>query len=564
LSLHLFRACKPLLLAGFVWQFCLAAPAFSKDRWTELNIGSFYVDTDADLAAARDDLSQLEQLRWVLGGLLESKDLRSVWPIRVLLTRNAKTNPTGNQGKFVWQNGQCLLVVSPDAKIPLGEVAGILLDANTPRLPPAVESGMRSLFSTLEAHGSRVSWGGAPAHPDPAWALMRLFGTKFEYGASFHIFLTSLKGGSDMRIAARNAFGKDFSSLEQEAQASLQAGNWQPVAVSGRPLDPKRDFGEHSLDPAVAEVYLADSQLTADPHAAEAAYKAAIAAGGATAALGYEGLASIAKLDKRDAQGLLENAIRVGSKSAPVYMAAAENSLGDEALPLIKSAMRLNPLWGEPVYRQAQLAIDPAEKLSLLRKATQLDPRMTKYWVELAQVETTRGEATAADGAWLRAEDSAPEGAERDRIHQLRVDSEQQRLDAAEAAQRQEREAVHLADQQAQDAETARIRAAEQKANAAVDAAAGGEKPTDVKTWESLVPKKNLTGVLVRVDCLRHGQRLWVKDKSGATMELYLREARSELACGAQTSPRRVSIAYHALPDDDLHTAGEITELEIQ
>ena len=94
--------------------------------------------------------------------------------------------------------------------------------------------------------------------------------------------------------------------------------------VSGRPLDPKRDFGEHSLDGAVAAVYLADVQFSADPKAAEAAYKSAIEAGGVAAALGYEGLAKTAKLDKEDPKPFLESAMKAGSKSAPVYVAAAE------------------------------------------------------------------------------------------------------------------------------------------------------------------------------------------------------------------------------------------------
>ena len=264
-----------VFLTGFVFYFCLGPPAFAKERWTELNMGPFYVDTQGDAATARDTLTQLEQLRWVLSGLLESKDLPSVWPIRVMLARNEKTNPNPPDDQFVSQNGQYIFVGSSSTRLLLEQVAGILLDANTPRLPPEVESGLRQLFSTLEAHGSRVTWGGAPAHPDLDWARMQLFATKFEYGSSFHIFLNALRGGSTLRMAERNAFGKDSQALEQEANANLAAHNWQPVAVSGRPLDPKRDFGEHSLDDAVAAVYLADLQLSNDRKAAEAAYKSA-------------------------------------------------------------------------------------------------------------------------------------------------------------------------------------------------------------------------------------------------------------------------------------------------
>ncbi len=585
-----FGFVSTICLIGFVSQFAQA-----RDRWTELNIGPFYVATDSDTAAAREALTQLEQLRWVLGGLLESKDLPSLWPIHILLTNNfEKTNPIAanrqfvwqnapsvrlfrspagfvsqngsvpqpGSDQFVWQNGIYVLVCAPGARLPLSEVAGLLLDANTPRLPPDVESGLRQLFGTLSAKGSRVTWGGPPAHPDLAWARMQLFATKFEYTSSFHIFLTALKGGSTLRAAEQNAFGKDSAALEQEAAANLASHNWQPVSVSGRPLDPKRDLGEHSLDEALVGVYLADAQLASDPKRAEAAYKSAIEAGGTTAALGFEGLAQVAKIDKDDPDPYLEKAIHAGSRSAPVYVAYAEDRPPEQALPLLKKAAQLNPLWAEPVFRQVEFTSDPAEKVALLKKATQLDPRATRYWIELAQLQTTQGESTAAQGSWLRAEDSAPADSERDRVHQLRMASEQERLDAAADARRRDREAVHLADEKAQQSEEDRIHAAEQKANNSNDAAAGGEKPETVVPWSQLVPQKKLEGTLIKVDCLGSNGRLFVKDRSGRTIQLLLKNASDAgMACGVQKPARRISLTYAAEPDDRFNTAGNVTSI---
>lgn len=552
-------------LIGFVSYFCLARPGFSRERWTELNIGPFYVDAEGDAGAARDALTQLEQLRWVLGGLLESKDLPSVWPIRMMLIRNEKTKPNQSNDQFVSQNGQYIFVSSSSTHLPLDQVAGILLDANTPRLPPEVESGLRQLFSTLEAHGSRVTWGGAPAHPDLDWARMQLFATKFEYGSSFHIFMNALRGGVTLRAAERNAFGKDSQSLEQQASANLAAHNWQPVPVSGRPLDPKRDFGEHSLDGGVAAVYLADVQLSSDPKAAEAAYKSAIEAGGAAASLGYGGLAETAKRDKEDPRPFLESAMKAGSRSAPVYVAAAEGLPPGEAVPLLKRAAQLNPLWADPVFLQAQLTPDLAQREVLLRKVVQLKPRWTKAWLALANTQTANGHATAAQGTWLRAEDSAAPGPDRDRIRQLRLSSEQERLNAAEAVRRHEREATQLDDERAQQAEAARIHAAEEKANEQQEAAAGGVKPEKVVPWEETVRQRKVHGTLIRVDCLRASARLWVKDKAGNVMQLFLKEA-SQLrpACGPQPQPRRVLVAYSPRDDDRLNTSGDVVSITFQ
>lgn len=559
------RSFSILPLIGFVFSFCFSQAAFSRERWTELNIGPFYVDTQTDTGAARDALNQLEQLRWVLGGLLESKDLPSVWPIRVLLVNSEKTNPNGFPNQFVSQNGHYTLVAAPGRRLPLDQVAGILLEENTPRLPPEVESGLRQLFGTLEAHGSHVSWGGPPAHPDLDWARIRLLATKFEYGSSFHIFLNALRGGSGLRAAERNAFGKSDEALEQEAKADFASHDWKPVSVSGRPLDPKRDFGEHSVDDVIVRVYLADAELPTNPKSSEAAYKSAIEAGGAAAALGYAGLAQVAKLEKEDPKSFLDDAIRAGSRSAPVYVAAAEGLDADEALPLLKKAAQLNPLWAEPVYLQAQLTPNLLEREALLKKSTQLDPRATQYWIKLAETQTANGHASAAQGTWLRAEDSASNEAEREQVHQMRVSSEQERLNAAEQARRREREAAHLEDERAQQAEAARIRAAEEKANERTQAAAGDSKPGKVVPWDEVTPQRKMQGTLIRVDCIRDSARLWVKGKGGQVIQLFLKDpGQLSLSCGQQQQPRRVSIAYSARPDDHLKTSGDVVSIQFQ
>jgi len=394
---------------------------------------------------------------------------------------------------------------------------------------------------------------------------MQLFATRFEYGARFHVFVTSLKNGSSVRVAERNSFGKDPGALEKEVAENLRGGTWQAASVSGRPLDPKRDFGEHSMSEALANTYLADATLSSDPKAADAAYKAGIEAGGDAMARGYEGLAELARRDKENPDRYVQDAIRAGSNSAPVYLAAAKDKPEAEALPLLKRAAELNPLWAEPVYQRAQLAIDPAEKEALLKKAAQLEPRQTRYWIELAQLQTTDGHALAAQGSWLRAEDSAPTEAERERVHGLRTGSEQDRLDAAEADRRRERESVHLDDQRAQDAEMARIRAAEEKANRAVDAESGGEKPKDVVPWEDTVPKKTVTGLLTRVECLKNVDRLWLTEKNGRALQLRMDNHESAgLTCGPQQPSPRVTVTYAAQSDDRLQTSGRVVSIKVQ
>lgn len=545
-----------LLYAFLLFGLVFSNTAQARDKWTELNIGPFYIDADSDAGAARNDLTQLEQLRWVMGGLLESKDLPSLWPIRVMLTKSEKTNPIG----FESQQGQYLLVCPPETRLPLDQVARILLDANTQRLPDEVEKGLPELLSTIEAHGSRVTWGGPPAHPDLAWARMQLFATKFEYSLSFHIFLSALRTGTNLRAAERNAFGKDPAVLEQEVAANLASGNWQPVPVSGRPLDPKRDFGEHTLDDASAAVYLANFSFKYNPDAAEAAYKAAVNAGPPATALGFEGLAAIAERNHENPKPFFDKAIKAGSRSAPVYVGAAEGLDAPQAMPLLKRAAILNPLWAEPIFKEAELTTDKTEKLSLLKEVTKLDPRGTQYWIELAQLETALGQAAAAQGSWFRAEDSAATPAERDHVHQQRLDSEQERLDAEADANKQERDATHEADERAQQAEADRIHAAEQRANGGKD-----DRPENVVPWSDVVPQKHLLGKLVTVECLGSNARLVITDRQGTSVRLLLKNvAESGLACGLQKPSRTVSLSYSAQPDDRFQTAGLVTSMKVQ
>lgn len=547
----------------------------ARERWTELNIGPFVIDSEGDAGAARNDLTQLEQLRWVLGGLLESKDLHSVWPLRILLTKREGTNSSfqstfvsqnpADTSRFVFENGQYLLVCAPDEALPLGEVAGILLDANTPRLPAEVERGMRELFSTFQARGTHVTWGGAPVHPDLAWARMQLFATKFEYSLSFHIFLTSIRNGSTLRTAEQNAFGKSAQTLESEAAANLSAGRWEPGSVSGRPLDPKRDFGEHSVIDSVVEVYLADVQLASDPKGAERAYRAAVEAGVPAATLGYAGLAEVAKREHRPYKPFLDDAIQVGSRSAPVYVEAAEGLSGDQAMELLKKAASLNPLWAEPIYRQAQLVSPPADREALLRKCTELNPRRTECWVELAQLQAVDGHGPAAQGTWFRAEQSAPTEMERDRVHRLRLRSEEERLNAEEAARRREQETAQAEDDRAFHAEAARIHAAERRANRQLPAESG--TATDANTvvpWSELTAKK-LQGSITNVHCEGTSATLSIRGRAGDTTKLLLPDrSRLGLSCGVQSRPMRVSVAYSEHADAQSGTAGEVVSLSRQ
>src|SRR5713226_7618617 len=67
----------------------LAAPAFGAD-WVEYRSGPFHLFSNAGDRAARERLTQLEQLRYVLGPMLGKSELQTMWPVHLALFASQK------------------------------------------------------------------------------------------------------------------------------------------------------------------------------------------------------------------------------------------------------------------------------------------------------------------------------------------------------------------------------------------------------------------------------------------------------------------------------------------
>src|SRR5579862_5514954 len=90
-------AILPALFACYL--ACAEGPAAAADRWTEYRSGPFHVFSASGDRAARERLTEMEQLRYVLGQLLGASSLPSatsggkneldtVWPIDLVLFSN--------------------------------------------------------------------------------------------------------------------------------------------------------------------------------------------------------------------------------------------------------------------------------------------------------------------------------------------------------------------------------------------------------------------------------------------------------------------------------------------
>jgi hypothetical protein len=536
----------------------------ARQRWVELNIGPFRVDTDADPTRARQVLANLEQLRWILGKMLENKDLSATWPVRILITSSAQPNAS----QFRLAHGEYIAAVRPDAEPSYVEVAKLLLESNTPRLPQDVDTGVPQLFYELTAHGSKVTWAKKPPGAGLAWARVRLFTTKPEYAGRFPVFLNNLKGGSLLTVAEANAFGKPSETLEKEAAAYLSSGAVEPVTTSERPLDPKRDVGEHSFDEAMASVFVADTILDSNRAAAESAYKAAGNAG--MQALAQEGLAMLAIAEKNDPSEYLESAITAGSKNAWVFVTAAESQQSGDASSRLMKARELNPRWSVPAVRLAELTADPRQKETYLQEACQKNPRSAQLWQELAELQTKRGEGKLAQNSWIRAEDAAANPEEKQAIHQKRGSLENERLDAQENAKRQEAAAAKAEEDRLRNEQLSRIGKAEQKANQA-NADGSSESSGEVVQWFG-AGEQPLQATLTQVDCVADQFRLRLKTSAGRNLSLLVPDPSklqkegpdTELTCGPLTSPKKLTLTYKTRPDKRMGTAGDVVRLRFE
>lgn len=554
-----FTLCE--LLAVF---FCFAISAPAKDRWVEFNIGPFRVDTDSDPGRARQTLANLEQLRWILGGMLENKDLQATWPFRVLITDAA---PPG-EPSFQFAHAQYICAVRPDSEPSYIEVARLLLEANTPRLPTEVDRNLPRLFQNLSARGSRVTWAKKPGDADLDWARLQMFATKPEYAGRFSVFLNNLRGGALLSVAEANAFGKPSEVLEKEVAAYLASGPIPEITVSARPLDPKRDFGEHSLDDPLAAVFLGDAFLHADRSKAEEAYKAA---GNADLeSLAQEGFALLAKGEKNDPDEYLEDAISHGTKSAWVYAEAAEGRNAAEASVNLMKARELNPRWWVPPAKLAGITDNPRQKEQFLKEACQKNPRSADLWQELAELQTRQGKGQIAQNSWIRAGDAAATSEERKAIHEKRRALENERLDAQQNARKQEADAAKAEDDRLREAQLARIRKAEQKADEANSAGTDGSSGQVLAWWNA--GEHPVQGELVKVDCLGEQARLTLRVDGGKRLSVFVADPAkvrkegpdAEFACGALAKPRKVSLTYKARPDKRVGTAGDLVSIRFE
>lgn len=548
----------------------LAVLLRADDHWTGLRSGPFEVLSNTGDKPAREALMFLEQFRETLRILTGKEEMKTVWPVRVLVF---KRTPPGS-ANFALGRDARMMAVSESGAFPresVKELARIFLYDNTTHLPQEIETGLIELVSTLEVNGTRVTLG-APvpeAERTHGWALMQMVTTNPNYLGRSRVMVSNLEHSGDFEAACHNAFEKTGKQINDQADAYLKSGNFATTSVSGRALSLVRDFKVMQLDPDDGKIAVADLFLAAGSPQAEAAYTPLH---GAPAAEGL-GLIAIKAHKDNQARSLFQSAIESKSESARAWLELGRlEPDAAKAVKDFKKSSELNPNWAEPYFRMAERQDDLTQKADLLKKAANLDARNIDYWQALAKTETAAKDYPAAQKAWAGAERAAATDEERDRIHQVRLQAEQERADF-EAAEKK-----RIADER--EADIARVKGQSDAAIHAAEEAASKRLNPDGKPlpkpegwYETMQGDATVEGVFARLDCLGRQAKLVIQTSDGKTVQLLVGDpsqiviaggGEKALACGAQKSPRKVSVQYKAKPNAKLKTAGEATTIEFR
>ncbi len=506
-----------------------AATQLPAADWIEYRSGPFHVFTDAGDKAGRERLTQLEQIRFVLGTLIGKPELTTIWPLNFVVFNNQKALAPHLLPKPIVEGGSSnLMAWSADTGTPRDLVRAIvelLLNDNSGRMPPEIETGLADLFSTIQVNATRVAIGA----PLPAgelkgnrlriWAKLQMLATRPEYSGKFRIYINNLQNAGEEDAAARNAFDVNAQKLNAAVDAYLMAGAFEAAPVSGKAVAPNRDFIEKNVDKPAVDALIAEL----------------------------------------DAKG----------KTFPPE--SPRGLLAKNTLPSLDLAAKANPKWAEPHFKMAALETGLAAQIGHLKQAAALDPRNAEYWQKLAETQAEANLFEDADKSWTAAERAARSPEERGRIHQAKLDLEDRRAQAVMDArrQRQEEEARELA--RVKNAAAEEVRAAERAANSRMAANAGNVQ--GAVPWFGDATGVKLFGMLTRVECAGPILKLTVQPETGMPVKVIVRDQKQltvaadsqepVFTCGIQKPTSRIEIQHNGKPDAKQGTAGDVVVLRV-
>jgi len=508
-----------VLKSAFI-AILLASTAVAAD-WTEYRMGPFRVISNSGDRPARERLTEMEQTRHVLAGMLGKTDLQTVWPIVLVLFPNQKEyGPRALPQPFVPGGSSDLSAWTADTQQPQDwrrEIVHRLIADNAGLLSGVTLTALEDLFSTIEVNATRVKLGARPsALPEDrlrAWAKVQLLATNPEFAGRFRVYLGNLQQGSEESVAARNGFDLTLDELNRLADAHFRAGVFEASPVSGEALNPNRDFIEKRLPQFDVDDWLAE----------------------------------------------LKAAGKTFSPASPRGLLAAGTAVS------LEQAAKANPRWAEPHVRLAEMETNKLVKVSRLKVAATLEPNNSVYWQALAEAQTAADQPIDAAKSWISAERTAPTGAERDRIHQIRVNADLRRVEIELADKKRAADERSADLQRVKDGAAAEIRAAEAKANREQGGLKSGATPVP---FAQIYGSETINGTLVQVDCGSNGSRRLTIQNAKSTVKVLVRGSVGlkvgDFTCGAQKPPRPVMVIHDGKPDTQMGSVGNVVTYELR
>ena len=523
----MLRLLLPLLL--------LAGAVRAEERWVWLKSDGAELFTNAGVKLGREALMRFEQFRFSLGKAIGKPDLRTVLKARIVLFRTAAEAAKYTSGGAIQQGTERVHFVVSTETLSKREcwrdVAALLLDQSTDRMPQPVERGLIALFSTLEVAGIRITLGKPvpAAERDKDWARMHLLAVDEQYYGKMPVLFYNLAKGGDPDPAYRNAFGKSAKEIDAEVDRYLAAGKFGTVSPPSRPLSLERDFPERAIEPGDAQQILIGMTKDAEQRAE------------------YLALVKSARAEKDDGK----------------------------ATAALKRAIEMQPKSAEPHFLLAMKQADAAKRIDALKAVLALDRRNAEYWQALAEAHLLLHDYGEASKAWRAAEQASVTEEQRAKMRQARIDIERQRLDFEEAEKRRIADEKEREIRKLKAEAIAELRAIEARVNKQNSSDPNAKSDPDAKVvpwWDGPTPGGKINGMLVQVDCLGDVARLVVQDAARKITKLAVRDpskiviaggGEQSLGCGKQ-KPRAVAIEYYPKADTKLATVGEAAVIEFR
>ncbi len=556
-------------LAG-LWLSGLLQSASAEPRWIKARLTPFESISDDGRRPATQALSQFAQFSFALGTILGKPDLRLDPPLRIIVFKSAQEMQTQCGAALHQGRDRLMACTTAEGQLPqslLREFTRILLENNFAAMPPDIERGLETFFSTVQSTAVHVTWGTPPPPSERTreWALLHRIITQPDYSGKAKVYLHNLASGMEKSAASRNAFAEEGPKFDAAVDQYYAAGVFAASAAPSRPLNPDRDFNTTSLTSDEGALARADLLTPSS----EAAYKALIASG-KQIVQSDEGLGILAmrKGDDALARSYVENARQAGTKNfAMLTEYAAREPNPDHAAVLLKEALTLDPKYALAHWVLGEKVSEPARRMAEWKQAVALAPRNHEWLAKYAELCTSLKLYDEAGRAWMAASLAAPDVQHREQYLTARSQISQVRLSLEDSERRKGADAKLKELNELKAKARADLSALEARANTRPMSAAEMKNTVD---WFDQDADQRVTGTLVRIDCTGKRLLLNIKDDEGKTQailvvdpaQLVVQGGAINLACGVQ-KPRKVTVGYKVPKNLPKGLAGEATGLEL-